>query len=81
MKKSEREHVRHFLHKTCKQEVSGSFTLESCKITAKKSTKKCAARAKLLLLIRPIVYFSQFSGVAYFRRLALHHFVFCLNKL
>ena len=24
--KSEQEHVRHFLHKTCNQEVSGSFT-------------------------------------------------------
>ena len=26
-KKSEQEHVRHFLHKTCNQETSGSFTL------------------------------------------------------
>ena len=26
-KKSEQEHVRHFLHKTCSQEVSGSFSL------------------------------------------------------
>ena len=43
-KKSERERVRHFLHK----KVSGSFTLWSCKTTAKKCTKKCAARAKLL---------------------------------
>ena len=25
-KKREREHVGHFLHKTCNQEVSGSFT-------------------------------------------------------
>ena len=25
--KSEEEHVRHFLHKTCNQEVSGRFTL------------------------------------------------------
>ena len=24
-KKHEQEHVRHFLHKTCNQEVSGSF--------------------------------------------------------
>ena len=47
-KKSEQEHVRHFLHKTCYQEVSGSFTLQSCKTTAKKCTKKCAAHAKLL---------------------------------
>ena len=26
-KESEQEHVRHFLHKTCNQEASGSFTL------------------------------------------------------
>ena len=26
-KKSEQEHVRHFLPKTCNQEASGSFTL------------------------------------------------------
>ena len=26
-KKSEQEHVRHFLHKTCNQEAFGSFTL------------------------------------------------------
>ena len=26
-KKSEQEHVRHFLHKTCNQKASGSFTL------------------------------------------------------
>ena len=25
--KNEQEHARHFLHKTCNQEVSGSFTL------------------------------------------------------
>ena len=25
-KKSEQEHVRHFLHKACNQKVSGSFT-------------------------------------------------------
>ena len=47
-KNSEQEHVPHFLHKTCNQEVFGRFTLQSCKTTAKKCTKKCAARAKLL---------------------------------
>ena len=46
-KKGEQEDVRHFLQKTFNQEVSGSFTLKSCKTTAKKCTKKCAARAKL----------------------------------
>ena len=30
------------------QKRAGSFTLRSCKTTAKKCTKKCAARAKLL---------------------------------
>ena len=37
--------------------------------------KKCAARAKLLLLIRPIVVFHHV------RALALHDFILCLNKL
>ena len=44
-KKSEQK-VRHFLHKTCSEEVSGMFTLQSCKTTAEKCTKKCAARGK-----------------------------------
>ena len=26
-KKNEKENVRHFFHKTCNQDVSGSFTL------------------------------------------------------
>ena len=26
-KKSEQEHIQHFLHETCNQEASGSFTL------------------------------------------------------
>ena len=60
--KSEQQQVRHFLYKACNLEVSGSFTLWSCKTTAKKCAKKCAGRAKLFfLLIRPIVVFSSFS--------------------
>ena len=47
-KKSEQEHVRHFLRKTCNWEVSGSFTLYWCKTKAKKRQKECAAGAKLL---------------------------------
>ena len=47
-KKSEQEHVRHFLNKRRSQEVSGSFSLKSCQVTVKKCTKKSAARAKLL---------------------------------
>ena len=39
-KKSEQDQIQHFLHKTCNEEcnedVSGSFTLSSCKTTAKK---------------------------------------------
>ena len=55
-KKSEREHVRHFLHK----KVSGSFTLWSCKTTAKKCTKKVCCTCKVaFLLIRPIVVFHR----------------------
>ena len=57
-KKSEQEHVRHFLNKTCNQEVSGRFTLQSCKTTAKKCTKKLCCTCKVaFLLIRPIAVF------------------------
>ena len=58
-KKSQQEHVRHFLHKTCNQEVSGSFTLSPCKTTAKKCTKKVCYTCKVaFFLITPIVVFS-----------------------
>ena len=61
-KKSELEHVRHFVHK----KVSGSFTLWLCKTTAKKCTRKVCCTCKVaFLLIRPIVVFSPFSGVAF----------------
>ena len=57
-KKSEKEHVRHFLHKTNNQDVSRRFTLKSCKTTAKKCTKKVCCSCKVaFLLIRPIVVF------------------------
>ena len=78
-KKSEQEHVRHFLHKTCDQEVSGSFTLSSCKTKAKKCTKKSVLKCKVVfLLIRPIVVFHLSRCL---RRLALHDFILCLRKL
>ena len=52
----------HFLHKTCSQDVSGSFSLQSCKISAKKCTKKVRCTCKVaFLLIRHIVVFSPFS--------------------
>ena len=44
--------------------VSGSFTLKSCKTTAQKCKKKCAARAKLFFFgfnVRPIIVFPPFS--------------------
>ena len=55
----EQEHVQHFLHKTCNEEASGSFTFYSCnKTTAKKCTKKVCCTCKVsFLLIRPIFVF------------------------
>ena len=44
-KKSEQEHVRYFLHKTCSQEVSRYSRAKQRQINVQ---KKCAARAKLL---------------------------------
>ena len=53
--KSEQEHVPHFLHKKVKtRKFSRRFTLQSCKSTARKCTRKCAA-------IRPIVVFHSFG--------------------
>ena len=78
--KSEREHVRHFLHK----KVSGKkFTLQSCKTTAKKGTKKVCCTCKVpFLLIRPIVVFTMLRHcLLCLVCLALHDFIFCLNKL
>ena len=61
-KKSDQEHVRHFLLKTCNWGVSGSFTLWPYKTMAKKCRKKVCCTFKVaFLLIRPIVVFSPFS--------------------
>ena len=47
---------------------------------SKECTKRCAARAKLLfLLISPIVVFHRSPALP--SRLALHDFIFGLNKL
>ena len=49
--KSEQQQVPHFLHKKVKtRKFSGRFTLQSCKSTTRKCTRKCAA-------VRPIVVF------------------------
>ena len=63
---SEREYVRYFLHKRF-LEVS---PCSRAKQRQRNLQKKCAARAKLLLLIRPFLVFSTFSGVAF---AAFHH--------
>ena len=48
-KKRLQEHVRHFLHKTCNQEVSGSFKVVVVQHNGKEMYKKSVnARAKLL---------------------------------
>ena len=70
--------VQHHL-KTCDQEVSGSFQLQSFKATAKKCTWKvcCTWKVILFLLIRP-----DFLGCfCCCLRLALQEFIFCLSKL
>ena len=63
--KVKQEHVRHFLHITCNQEVSWRLTLQSCKTTAKKCAKKKRSalhgQSCFFFLIRPIVVFSKFS--------------------
>ena len=66
-KSSELEQIQQFLHKTCNQEVSGSFTLQSCKTTEKKYTQKCAASAKQFLCQLDLSFFWLF--------------IFCLSKL
>ena len=59
-KKLNETDVRHFLQKTCNKEVSGSFTLQSCKTTAKKCTKKVCCTCKVAFwLIRLIVVFHR----------------------
>ena len=78
-KKSEQEHVRHFLHKTCTREVSESFTLHSCKTTAENVQKKCSARAKLLFCYLDQLLLSLFFFFFYrsrcLRRLASYDFI------
>ena len=51
------DHIRHFLHKKCNQKVF------RCKTTAKKCTKKCAARAKFLFFFANQTYWFFFLAV------------------
>ena len=61
-----KKQVRHFLHKTFSQEVSGSFMLFSCKTTGKKSTKQVSCTCKVaFLLIRPSFFFFAILGVSF----------------
>ena len=69
-----KKQVRHFLHKTFSQEVSGSFTLYSCKTTGKKSTKKVAACAKLLFSSFDLLLFFFHRSRRFLRHLALHDY-------
>ena len=69
-KKIEQEHIRHFLHKTCNQEV---LEVSRCSLNGK---KVCCTCKVAFVLIRPIFYHSHCL-----RRLALHDFIFCLSKL
>ena len=62
MSGSEREYVRYFLHKLRFLEDS---RCSRAKQRQRNVQKKCAERAKLLLLIRPFLVFSTFSGVAF----------------
>ena len=74
-KKRERKHVQHFLRK-----VSGSFTLWSCKTTAKKCTKKVCCTCKVaFLLIRPIVVFHHSPALP--SPLSITGFYIFLSKL
>ena len=79
--KSEQEHRWHFLHKTCNEEDSGSFTLLSCKLKQQQRNvqKKCAAHAKFLFcLLNPLLFFHCSCCLD---RLALQDFIICLSKL
>ena len=58
-KKNGQENVRHFLHKTCNQDVSGSFTLWSCKTTAKKCTKQVCCKCKVVFCQLDLLLFSS----------------------
>ena len=62
-KKSEKERVRKFPHKTCNQEVSGTFRkFHVVQKNGKEMYKKRVLHVQsCLLLIRPIVVFSPFS--------------------
>ena len=72
IEKSEREHVRHFLHKTCNYIVGSfwKFHLVVFKNNRKEMSvqKKCAAHAKLLFF---------HGSPRCLRRLALYDFIFC----
>ena len=60
MSSSEREHVRHFLHKRVTKKFLEVSSCSRAKQRQRNVQKYCAARAKLLLLIRPILLFFTF---------------------
>ena len=90
-KVNEQEHIRHFLHEMCNEEVSGSFTLKSCKkSTANRNVQeRCAARAQFFFwgggrwgVIRPTEFFFGWGGGASSlpQPLSLLYFIRVSNK-
>ena len=84
MRGSEKKVTENTYDISSKRSVTKKFLEVSSCIRAKQRQrnvqKKCAARAKVaLLLIRPIVVF--FSSFSLPPSLSIHDFIFCLNKL
>ena len=78
-KKSEQEHIRHFLNKTCNQEVSVCYSRTKQR---QRNAQKCVMHAhSCFLLIKPIFFFFFFTVRVAFAALALHDFIFCSSKL
>ena len=75
-KKSEQEFVRHFLHKPFTRKF-----LEVSRCSRAKQRQKqlcCTCRVDLLLNIDLLLFVHRSRCL---RRLVLHDFIFCLNKL
>ena len=68
---------------SCNQEVSESVTLQSCKTTAKKCTKKVCCTCKVAFLLIRLILTIVFHRSSLLCRLPLItlFFLFCLSKL
>ena len=74
-KKVNRNTYNIFLHKTCNEEVTGSFTFSSCKRKAKKCTKKVSCKCKVVFYTR--VFYTRLNTSAVRERCTLNHQVGC----